>query len=59
MTGAVTFRTETIWNSLNPVWNADIELPIMSGATALTVSIFDHDAVTSVGLRAWGFELRA
>merc|ERR1712205_194126 len=47
VTGAVTFRTETIWNSLNPVWNADIELPIMSGATALTVSIFDHDAVTS------------
>ena len=47
VTGAVTFRTETIRNSLNPVWNADIELPIMPGAVALTIAIFDFDSVTS------------
>jgi len=47
VTGAVTFRTETILNNLNPVWNADMELPIMPGAAALTIAIFDFDSVTS------------
>jgi len=47
VTGAVTFRTETIKNRLDPVWNADMELPIMPGATALTVALFDFDSLTS------------
>jgi len=47
VTGAVTFRTETIHKNLNPVWNADMELPIMPGATALTIAIFDFDSLTS------------
>ena len=51
VTGAVTFRTETIKNRLDPVWNADMELPIMPGATALTVALFDFDSLTSVSSR--------
>ena len=43
----MTFRTETIHKNLNPVWNADMELPIMPGATALTIAIFDFDSLTS------------
>ena len=46
VTGAVTFRTETVQNSLEPVWNADMELPIMPGASALTVAVFDYDSLT-------------
>jgi len=46
VTGAVTFRTETVLNSVNPVWNADMELPIMPGATALTVAVFDFDSIS-------------
>jgi len=46
VTGAVTFRTETVLNSINPVWNADMELPIMPGATALTVAVFDFDSIS-------------
>ena len=46
VTGPVTFRTETISNNRNPVWNADFELPLFPHAETLTVAVFDHDSIT-------------
>ena len=46
VTGPVTFRTETISNNRNPVWNADFELPLFPQAETLTVAVFDHDSIT-------------
>ena len=46
ITGAVTFRTETVIKSHEPTWNADFELPIFPHASSLTVAIFDHDSIT-------------
>jgi len=46
ITGAVTFRTETMVKTHEPTWNADFELPIFPHAASLTVAVFDHDSIT-------------
>jgi len=49
------FRTETIWNSIDPVWNEDFFSSLNSGTSSITYQIYDDNSNPSFPPRRMGY----